>query len=66
MTANCGSWTAAAHTPSATGEITMASNLETAKKAYELFQRGDIPTLIKDIIDESAFGEHRSFPIPLI
>ena len=44
----------------------MASNLETAKKAYELFQRGDIPTLIKDIIDESAFGEHRSFPIPLI
>ncbi len=32
----------------------MASNLETAKKGYELFQRGDIPTLIKDVIDDNC------------
>ncbi|MGO9576183.1 MAG: nuclear transport factor 2 family protein [Terriglobales bacterium] len=32
----------------------MASNLETAKKGYELFQRGDVPTLIKDIIDDNC------------
>jgi uncharacterized protein len=32
----------------------MASNLEAAKKAYELFQRGDVPTMIKDLIDDSC------------
>lgn len=32
----------------------MASNLETAKRAYELFQRGDVSTLIKDLIDDNC------------
>ena len=32
----------------------MASNLETTKKAYELFQRGDIATLIKDAVDDDC------------
>jgi uncharacterized protein len=32
----------------------MASNLETTKKAYELFGRGDISTLVKDIVDATC------------
>jgi ketosteroid isomerase-like protein len=30
----------------------MASNVEATRKAYELFQRGDIPSLIRDLIDD--------------
>jgi ketosteroid isomerase-like protein len=30
------------------------SNIETAKKGYELFQRGDVATLIKDVIDDNC------------
>ena len=32
----------------------MASNIETTKKGYEFFERGDIPALIKEIIDENC------------
>lgn len=32
----------------------MASNLETAKTAYTLFQRGEISTMVKDIIDDDC------------
>ena len=32
----------------------MASNVETTKKGYEFFQRGDIPGLIRDLIDDSC------------
>lgn len=32
----------------------MASNLEIAKKGYELFQQGDIPTLVNDLIDDGC------------
>lgn len=32
----------------------MATNLEAAKKAYELFQRGDVPTMIRDLIDDNC------------
>jgi uncharacterized protein len=32
----------------------MASNLETTIKAYELFQRGDIATLIQDAVDDNC------------
>ena len=32
----------------------MASNVEATRKAYELFQRGDIPSLIRDLIDDSC------------
>ena len=32
----------------------MASNLETTKKAYELFKQGDIPTLVKDFVDDTC------------
>jgi len=32
----------------------MASNVETTKKGYESFQRGDIPTLIKEMIDDNC------------
>ncbi len=32
----------------------MASNLETAKKGYELFQKGDVATLIKDLVDDDC------------
>jgi uncharacterized protein len=32
----------------------MTSNVETTKKAYETFQRGDIATLIKDMIDDGC------------
>jgi adenine-specific DNA methylase len=33
----------------------MASNLETTKKAYELFKQGDISTLVKDIVDDTLY-----------
>jgi ketosteroid isomerase-like protein len=32
----------------------MASNLETAKKGYELFQRGDIASLVNDVVDDNC------------
>ena len=32
----------------------MTSNLETTKKAYELFKQGDIATLVKDIVDATC------------
>jgi uncharacterized protein len=32
----------------------MASNLETTRKAYELFQQGDIPGLVRDIVDDAC------------
>ena len=32
----------------------MASNLSIAKKGYELFQQGDIATLVNDMIDSSC------------
>ena len=32
----------------------MASNIDATRKAYELFQRGDIPALIKEMIDENC------------
>jgi len=32
----------------------MPSNLETTKKAYELFKQGDISTLVKDIVDAAG------------
>ena len=32
----------------------MVSNLETTKKAYELFKQGDIPTLVKDFVDDTC------------
>jgi uncharacterized protein len=32
------------------GGASMASNLETTKKCYELFEQGDTPTLMKDIV----------------
>ena len=32
----------------------MASNLEIAKKGYELFQQGDILTLVNDLIDDGC------------
>jgi ketosteroid isomerase-like protein len=32
----------------------MTSNLDTAKKGYELFQQGDIPTLVRDLIDDNC------------
>jgi uncharacterized protein len=32
----------------------VASNIETTKKGYESFQRGDIPTLIKEMIDDNC------------
>jgi uncharacterized protein len=35
-------------------EDTMASNLETAKRAYELFQKGDVPTLINEILADDC------------
>ena len=34
----------------------MASNLETAKKGYELFQRGDVPTLSRTSLMITAPG----------
>jgi ketosteroid isomerase-like protein len=32
----------------------MASNLEIAKRGYELFQTGDIATIVNDLIDNSC------------
>jgi uncharacterized protein len=32
----------------------MASNVEATKKAYETFKRGDIPALIKEMIDDDC------------
>jgi len=32
----------------------MASNLENAKRGYELFQRGDIATLINELVDDNC------------
>jgi ketosteroid isomerase-like protein len=32
----------------------MASNVEATRKAYESFQRGDIPALIRDLIDDNC------------
>jgi uncharacterized protein len=32
----------------------MASNLEMTRKAFESFQRGDIPGLMRDLIDDSC------------
>jgi uncharacterized protein len=32
----------------------MASNLETTRKAYELFKQGDISTLVNDIVDATC------------
>ena len=32
----------------------MASNVEATKKGYECFQRGDIPSLLKDLIDDDC------------
>jgi uncharacterized protein len=32
----------------------MASNVEATKKGYECFQRGDIPSLIRDLLDDSC------------
>jgi len=32
----------------------MASNLETTKKAYELFGQGDVSTFLKDIVDAAC------------
>src|SRR5262245_54928703 len=40
--------------PSVQGVSSMASNLEIAKRGYELFQRGDIATLVNDLIDDSC------------
>jgi ketosteroid isomerase-like protein len=36
------------------GGTPMASNIDATRKAYELFQRGDIPALIKEMIDENC------------
>jgi uncharacterized protein len=32
----------------------MASNVEATKKGYECFQRGDIPSLIRDLLDDDC------------
>ena len=32
----------------------MASNVEATKKGYECFQRGDIPSLIRDLLDDNC------------
>jgi uncharacterized protein len=34
--------------------MAMASNIEATKKGYESFQRGDIPGLLKDLIDDNC------------
>jgi uncharacterized protein len=36
------------------GGNSMASNIETTKKGYESFQRGDIPTLIRELLDDNC------------
>jgi uncharacterized protein len=35
-------------------ELSMASNLETTRKAYELFKQGDIATLVNDFVDATG------------
>ena len=32
----------------------MPSNVEATKKGYECFQRGDIPSLIRDLLDDNC------------
>jgi len=32
----------------------MTSNIEATKKGYECFQRGDIPALIRDLLDDNC------------
>jgi uncharacterized protein len=32
----------------------MSSNVEATKKGYECFQRGDIPSLIRDLLDDNC------------
>ena len=32
----------------------MTSNVEATKKGYECFQRGDIPSLIRDLLDDNC------------
>ena len=32
----------------------MASNIEATKKGYEAFQRGDIPSLMKDLLHDDC------------
>jgi ketosteroid isomerase-like protein len=32
----------------------MASNIEITKKSYESFQRGDIPSLLRDLIADNC------------
>ena len=32
----------------------MTSNIEATKKGYEYFQRGDIPALIRDLLDDNC------------
>jgi ketosteroid isomerase-like protein len=32
----------------------VASNIETTKKGYESFQRGDVPTLLREMIDDDC------------
>jgi len=32
----------------------MTSNVEATRKGYEAFQRGDIPTLIRDLLDDNC------------
>jgi ketosteroid isomerase-like protein len=36
------------------GGASMASNLETTQKGYELFKQGDISTFVKDIVDATC------------
>jgi ketosteroid isomerase-like protein len=36
------------------GGASMASNLETTKKGYELFKQGDISTFVNDIVDATC------------
>jgi uncharacterized protein len=36
------------------GGIPMPSNIETTKKGYEFFKRGDVPALIKDLVDDNC------------
>jgi uncharacterized protein len=32
----------------------MSSNIETTKRGYEFFKRGDVPSLIKEIVDDDC------------
>ena len=48
----------------------MASNVEATKKGYECFQRGDIPSLIRDLLDDNCIwispGPRTSFLGPVL